>query len=133
MRGSQAVAAVRLEHSEDARTDDRARAGSPHAEWPTQACACLRVEAPDVGARELVDAKRRVAGGTIREAWDAEPIETDAQIHATSWRELGGNVSHGGRAPGTKPASNDGWAVEWPVPEVDRGARLRLGRGATFA
>ena len=49
--------------------------------------ARLRVEAPRVAARytELVAATRRVAGALIREAWDAEPVGEDAQVHNPGW------------------------------------------------
>lgn len=49
--------------------------------------ARLRVEAPYVGERyaEVVAATRRVAGPMIREAWHAEPVAEDAEIHNPGW------------------------------------------------
>ena len=49
--------------------------------------ARLRVEAPYVGERyaDLVSATRRVAGAIVREAWDAEPVAADTQVHSPGW------------------------------------------------
>jgi hypothetical protein len=49
--------------------------------------ARLRVEDPYVGERyaELVSATRRVAGAFIREAWNADPVAEDDQIHNPAW------------------------------------------------
>lgn len=49
--------------------------------------ARLRVEAPDVGDRyaDLVSATRRLAGPMITQAWNAEPIADDTQVHNPGW------------------------------------------------
>jgi hypothetical protein len=49
--------------------------------------ARLRVEAPDVGHRyaDLVSATRRIAGPMITQAWNAEPIADDTQVHNPGW------------------------------------------------
>lgn len=72
---------------EDALAEERARISSELSKVQAKLNsyrARLRVEAPRVGARyaELVDTTRRVAGAMIRDAWNAEPVEADAQMHA---------------------------------------------------
>jgi hypothetical protein len=49
--------------------------------------ARLRVEAPYVGDRyaALVSATRRIAGPMITQAWNAEPLEDDTQVHNPGW------------------------------------------------
>jgi hypothetical protein len=49
--------------------------------------ARLRVEAPYVGERyaDLVGATRRIAGPMITQAWNAEPVEDDTQVHNPGW------------------------------------------------
>jgi hypothetical protein len=49
--------------------------------------ARLRVEDRFVGERyrELVAATRRVAGEKIREAWNAEPVGADSNVHNPGW------------------------------------------------
>lgn len=73
--------------SKDAPSEERARISSELSKVQAKLNtyrARLRVEAPHVGAQyaELVDTLRHVAGLMIREAWNKDPVEADAQMHA---------------------------------------------------
>jgi hypothetical protein len=71
----------------DAAAEERTRISSELSEVQAKLNsyrARLRVEASRVGAQyaALVEATRRVAGAMIRDGWNADPIDADAQMHA---------------------------------------------------
>lgn len=49
--------------------------------------ARLRIEDAEVGRRyaELLDQTRRIAGGFIRDAWNAPPAAEDGAVHSPGW------------------------------------------------